>query len=181
MYPMADSKSSLGWLIEMLNMSQTELLFFKKKKKKTTKNLFWKVLLFCITGHSILLLTKALVLRILLDSSLSLEKAMASHSSTLAWKIPWMEELGGLQSKGSVRVGHDWATSLPLFIFIHWRRKWQPTQYSWPGESQCRGAWWAAVYGVPQSQTRLKRLSSSSSSLSYTQKPVLSALSLKNT
>ena len=160
---MADSESSLGWLIEILNMSQTELLFFQKKK---TKNLLWKVLLCFITGHSVLLLTKALVLRILLDSSLSLEKAMAPHSSTLAWKIPWTEELGGLQSKGSVRVGHDWATSLPLFIFIHWRRKWQPTQYSWPGESQGRGAWWAAVYAVTQSQTRLKRLSSSSSSLS---------------
>ena len=36
-----------------------------------------------------------------------LEKAMAPHSSTLAWKIPWMEELGRLQSMGSQRVGHD--------------------------------------------------------------------------
>ena len=35
------------------------------------------------------------------------EKAMASHSSTLAWKIPWMEESGGMQSMGSLRVGHD--------------------------------------------------------------------------
>ena len=43
-----------------------------------------------------------------------LEKAMAPHSSTLAWKIPWTEEPGGLQSTGSQRVGHDWATSLPL-------------------------------------------------------------------
>ena len=41
-----------------------------------------------------------------------LEKAMAPHSSTLAWRIPWMEEPGGLQSTGSQRVGHDWATSL---------------------------------------------------------------------
>ena len=54
------------------------------------------------------------------------EKAMAPHSSTLAWKIPWMEELGRLQSMGSLRVGHDWATSLSLFTFMHWRRKWQP-------------------------------------------------------
>ena len=45
------------------------------------------------------------------------EKAMAPHSSTLAWKIPWMEEPGGLQSMGSLRVGHDWATSLSLFHF----------------------------------------------------------------
>ena len=55
------------------------------------------------------------------------EKAMAPHSSTLAWKIPWMEEPVRLQSMGSLRVGHDWATSLWLFTFMHWRRKWQPT------------------------------------------------------
>ena len=89
---------------------------------------------------------------------------MAPHSSTLAWKIPWTEEPGGLQSMGSLRFGHDWATSLPLFTFIHWRRKWQRTPVFLPGESQGRGgAWWAAVYGVAQSQTRLKQLSSSSS------------------
>ena len=51
------------------------------------------------------------------------EKAMAPHSSTLAWKIPWMEEPGGLQSIGSLRVGLDRATSLSLFTFMHWRRK----------------------------------------------------------
>ena len=52
---------------------------------------------------------------------------MATHSSTLAWTIPWMKEPGGLQSMGSLRVGHDWATSLSLFTFMHWRRKWKPT------------------------------------------------------
>ena len=52
---------------------------------------------------------------------------MAPHSSTLAWKIPWTEEPGGLQSMGSLRVGHNWTTSLSLFTFMHWRRKWQPT------------------------------------------------------
>ena len=56
------------------------------------------------------------------------EKAMAPHSSTLAWKILWTEETGTLQSMGSLRVGHDWATSLSLFTFMHWRRKWQPTR-----------------------------------------------------
>ena len=144
-------------------------------------------------------------------TSLILEKEMATHSSTLAWKIPWMEEPGRLQSMGSWRVGHDWATSLSLFTFMHWRRKWQPTPVFLPRESQgqrslvvyspwCReeldtterldfhfslscigeengnplqysylenprdgGAWWAPVYGVTQSQTPLKRLSSSSS------------------
>ena len=142
---------------------------------------------------------------------ISSEKAVAPHSSTLAWKIPWMEEPGRLQSMGSLRVGHDWVTSLSLFTFMHWRRKWQPTPVFLPWESreqgslvgcclwgrtesdtterlpfhfslsctgeengnplQCSclenpgngGAWWAAVYGVAQSWTRLKRLSSSSS------------------
>ena len=64
------------------------------------------------------------------------EKAMATHSSTLAWKIPWTEEPGRLQSMGSLRVRHDWATSLSLFPFMHWRRKWQPTPVFLPGESQ---------------------------------------------
>ena len=73
-------------------------------------------------------------------------------------------EPGGLQSMGSLRVGHDWATTLSLFTFLHWRRKWQPTPVFLPGESQGWGAWWAVVYGVAQSRTRLKRFSSSSSS-----------------
>ena len=60
---------------------------------------------------------------------------MAPHSGTLAWKIPWTEEPGRLQSMGSLRVGHDWATSLLLFPFMHWRRKWQPTPVFLPGES----------------------------------------------
>ena len=66
------------------------------------------------------------------------EKAMAPHSSTLAWKIPWMEEPRRLQSMGSLGVGQDWATSLSLFTFMHWRRKWQPTPVFLPGESQGR-------------------------------------------
>ena len=62
------------------------------------------------------------------------EKAMAPHSSTLAWKIPWTEEPGRLQSMGSL------ATSLSLFTFMHWRRKWQPTPVFLPGESQGQGS-----------------------------------------
>ena len=137
---------------------------------------------------------------------------MAPHSSTLAWQIPWRKEPGRLQSMWSRKVGHDWATSLSLFNFMHWRRKWPPTPVLLPGKShgwkslvgcslwdceesdtterlpfhfsiscigegngnplQCsclenprdRGAWWAAVSGVVQSWTRLKRRSSSSSS-----------------
>ena len=64
------------------------------------------------------------------------EKAMATHSSTLAWKILWTEQPGGLQSMGSRRVGDDWVTSLSLFTFMHWRRKWQPTPVFLPGEFQ---------------------------------------------
>ena len=94
---------------------------------------------------------------------MAVEKAMAPHSSTLAWKIPWMEEPGRLQTTGSRRVGHDWETSLSLFTFMHWRRKWQPTPVFLPGETQGWGARYAAVHGVAQSRTRLKRLSSSSS------------------
>ena len=119
-----------------------------------------------------------------------------------------MEEPGRLRSMGSLRVRHDWTTSLSLFAFIHWRRKWQPTPVFLPGESwgwgslvgchlwgrtesdfhfslssigegngnplqwSCLenpgdgGAWWAVVYGVAQSRTRLKWLSSSSSMIS---------------
>ena len=139
-----------------------------------------------------------------------MEKAMAPHSSTLAWKIPWREEPGKLPSMGSQRVGHDWATFLSLFTFMHLRRQWQPTPVFLPGKSQgwgsllgcrlrgraesdtteqlsfhfslsCIGegdgnplqcsclenprdsrAWWAAIYGVTQSWTRLKWLSSRS-------------------
>ena len=65
---------------------------------------------------------------------------MAPHSRTLAWKIPWMEEPGRLRSMGSLRVGHDWAPSLSLFTFLHWRRKWQPTPVFLPGESQGQGS-----------------------------------------
>ena len=87
-----------------------------------------------------------------------------THSSTLAWKITWTEEPGRLQSMRSLRVGPDWATSLSLFTFTQWRKKWQPTPVFLPGESQGREAWRTALYGVAQSRTRLKRVSSSSSS-----------------
>ena len=65
-----------------------------------------------------------------------LEKAMATNSSTLAWKVPWAEEPGRLQSTGSRRVRHDIAASLSLFTFMHWRRKWQPIPVFLPRESQ---------------------------------------------
>ena len=58
----------------------------------------------------------------------------------VVWKIPWTEEPGRLQSMGSLRVGHNWATSLSLFTFMHWRRKWQPIPVFLPRESQGRGS-----------------------------------------
>ena len=91
-----------------------------------------------------------------------MEKAMAPHSSTLAWKILWTEEPGRLQSMGSLRVGHDWATSFSLFTFMHWIRNVNPLQCSCLENPRDGGSWWAAVCGIAQSRTQLKRLSSSS-------------------
>ena len=88
------------------------------------------------------------------------EKATAPHSSTLAWKIPWMEEPGRLQSMGSLRVGNDWATSLSLSCIGEGNGN--PLQCSCLENPRDGGVWGAAVYGVAQSWTRLKWLSSSS-------------------
>ena len=90
---------------------------------------------------------------------------MATHSNTLAWQIPWMEEPVRLQSMGSLGVRHNWATSLSLFTFMRWRRKWQPTPVCLPGESQGWGSLVGCHLWVAQSRTRLKRLSSSSREL----------------
>ena len=87
---------------------------------------------------------------------------MAPHSSTLAWKIPWMEEPGRLQSMGSLRVGHDWATSLYFSLSCVGEGNGDPLQCSCLENPRDWGAWWAAISGVAQSRTRLKRLSSSS-------------------
>ena len=84
---------------------------------------------------------------------------MAPHSSTLAWKTPWTEEPGRLQSTGSLRVGHDWVTSLSRIG----EGNGNPLQCSCLENPRDRGAWWAAVYEVAQNWTWLKRLSSSSS------------------
>ena len=90
---------------------------------------------------------------------LQLEKAMATHSSTLAWKIPWAEEPGRLQSMGSRRVRH-WATSFSCIG----EGNGNPLLCSCLENPRDGGAWWAAVYGITQNQTWLKRLSSSSNS-----------------
>ena len=93
-----------------------------------------------------------------------LEKEMATHTSTLAWKMPWTEELGRLQSMGLLRVGHYWATSLSFSLPCIGEGNGNPLQCSCLENPRDGGAWWAAIYGVIQSWTRLKRLSSSSSS-----------------
>ena len=79
---------------------------------------------------------------------------MAPHSSTIVWKVPWTEEPGRLQSMGSLRVGQGSATSLSLFTFMHWRRKWQPTPVFLPGESQGQGSLMACrLWGRTESDT----------------------------
>ena len=89
---------------------------------------------------------------------------MAPHSSTLAWKIPWMEEPGRLQSMGSLRAGHDRATEqLHFSLSCTGEGNGNPLQCSCLENPRDGEAWWAPVYGVAQSRTRLKRLSSSSS------------------
>ena len=98
---------------------------------------------------------------------------MAPHSSTLAWKIPWTEEPGRLQSMGSWRVGHDWATSLSPFTFMHWKRKWQPAPVFLPGKSQGQWSLMGCRLGVAHSQTQLKHLSSSMSVLGASQVALL--------
>ena len=69
-------------------------------------------------------------------------------------EVPWTEEPVRLQSMGLLRVGHDWATSLSLFTFMHWRRKWQPTPVFLPGESQgWRSLVGCRLWGCTESDT----------------------------
>ena len=88
---------------------------------------------------------------------------MALHSSTLAWKIPWTEEPGRLQSMGLLRVRYDWATSLSLSLIGEGNGN--PLQCSCLENPRDGGAWWAAVYGVVLSRTRLKWLGSNNEQL----------------
>ena len=92
------------------------------------------------------------------------EKAMAPHSSTLAWKILWTEEPGKLQSMGSEESDTTEQLHFHFSLSCIGEGNGNPLQCSCLENPRDGGAWWAAVYGVTQSQTRLKRLSSSSSS-----------------
>ena len=83
---------------------------------------------------------------------------------TLAWKIPWAEETGRLQSMGLLRVGHYWATSIRFLLSRTGEGNGNPLQGSCLENPSDRGAWWAAICGVARIRTWLKRLSSSSSS-----------------
>ena len=73
---------------------------------------------------------------------------MAPHSSTLAWKIPWTEEPGRLQSMASLRVGHDWVTErLHFSLSCIGEGNGNPLQCSCLENPRDSGAWWVAVYG----------------------------------
>ena len=87
---------------------------------------------------------------------------MAPDSSTLAWKIPWTEEPGRLQSMGSLRVGQIERLHFHFSLSCIGEGNGNLLQCSCLENPRDGGAWWAAVYGVAQSRTRLKRLSSSS-------------------
>ena len=97
------------------------------------------------------------------SSSNSLEKAMATHSSAPAWKVPWMEEPGRFQSMGSLRVGQTEWLHFHFSLSCIGEGNGNPLQCSCLENPRDTRAWWAAVYGVAQGRTWLKQLSSSSS------------------
>ena len=125
-------------------MNHVDSNFYKSENKEICSWLCWQIFYFIFYPigermHS----TKRNFMEISISMFLScffMEKAMAPHSSILAWKIPWTGEPGGLQSMESMGVGYSWATSLSLFTCMHWRRKWQPTPVFLPGESQGQGS-----------------------------------------
>ena len=90
---------------------------------------------------------------------------MALHSSTFAWKIPWTEEPGRLQSMGSIEPDTTERLHFHFSLSCIGEGNGNPLQCSYLENPRDGGAWWAAVYGVAQSRTQLKQLSSSSSSM----------------
>ena len=89
-----------------------------------------------------------------------LEKAMATHSSTFAWKIPWTEEPGRLQSMGLLESDTTERLHFHFSLSCIGEGNGNPLQCSFLENPRDGEDWWAAVYGVAQSRTRLKRLSS---------------------
>ena len=92
---------------------------------------------------------------------------MAPHSSTLAWKVPWTEDPGGLQSMGSLKSDTTERLHFHFSLSCIGEGNGNPLQCSCLENPRDGGAWWAAVFRVAQSRTRLKRFSSSSSSSKY--------------
>ena len=99
-------------------------------------------------------------------SDQEMEKAMTPHSSTLAWKIPWTEEPGRLQSVGLLESDRTERLHFHFSLSCIGEGNGNPLQCSCLENPRDGEAWWATVYGVAQSWTRLKQLSSSSSSSS---------------
>ena len=130
-------------------------LSFVTQTNKTTCPLHMHYL-FKNTSHNSGIITKVIITKVS-------KKALASHSSTLAWKIPWMEEPGGLQSMGSLRVRHNWL-HFHFSLSCVGEGNGNPLQCSCLENPRVGAAWWTSVYGVAQSRTLLKWLSSSSRS-----------------
>ena len=118
----------------------------RKKTEKYTRNRNYSFMKNCLLNFFFLIESSAFLLggkqewNSLKHLKFGRSQHMAPGSSTLAWKIPWTEEPGRLQSTGSLRIGHNWETSLSLFTFMHWRRTWQPTPVFLPEESQGWGS-----------------------------------------
>ena len=139
-----ESPSTPVWSESIISSIQAEHCYFQmlpKSQESSVHLTFQKKHWLIFFNINILISSNPFIFSYLIGLTVQyMEKAMAPHSSTLAWKIPWTEEPGRLQSMGSLRVRHNWATSLSLFTFMHWRRKWQPTPVFLPGESQGRGS-----------------------------------------
>ena len=134
--PVAQKYLQVPWSKKLKNRMMAILLIQNLMRKSRKPRIFQK-------GFGV---RQTWVWLFLATSELCSEKAMASHSSTLAWKIPWMEEPGRLQSMGSQRVGHDWGNSVsPSCIG---EGDGNPLQCSCLENPRDRGAWWVAIYGV---------------------------------
>ena len=147
-------RSSWRWgnvhvMEEWSERSQPEYLQRLRKVPTEEMRQFWNFL--AVTAKHMILYYLQLTQPLFLPFKLSSEKAMAPHSRTLVWKIPWMEEPGRLQSMRSLRVGHDWATSLSRIGGGNGN----PFQCSCLENPRDRGAWWATVHGVVKSWTWL--------------------------